>query len=336
MAYAHFVSTKASSPSVTTLLEIIELQNKIASARDDVEGVMRVVVDHAMRLTQSSAAVVELVDGEEMVYRAVNGTVSHTLGLRLRRENSLSGLCVEKAEALVSNDSLHDDRVDAAACRHVGAAAMVCVPLLLGKEAVGVLKVLSSRAGAFSAETVSVLELLARPVAIAIEQARVHEQTVHETLHDPLTGLLNRRAFEAQIVEEVERNRRYEQGLCLVMLDLDGFKNANDRWGHALGDDVLRRTAQIVRDTARPFDNGFRLGGDELALLMPATRLDEARVVARRIHDAVAAAGLAEGTVTISAGVAEHVGHSPPQLVDLADAALYAEKRAKKSRSGAR
>src|SRR5689334_13451909 len=96
--------TKA-EPSVASLLAVIELQNVVASSRLDLDSVMRVVVERATELTSASGAVVELVDGDEMVYRAVFGSASHSLGLRLNRNQSLSGLCVQERISLQSNDT---------------------------------------------------------------------------------------------------------------------------------------------------------------------------------------------------------------------------------------
>jgi diguanylate cyclase (GGDEF)-like protein len=314
-------------PDAADLLQIIELQNTIAASRLDLEGVMRVVVDCAQRLTRAGGAAIEVVEGDEMVYRAVSGSVSHSLGLRLRREKSLSGLCVNQRVALRSDDTSTDPRVDAVACRHVGAASMVCVPLVHADDVVGVLKLVSGTPHAFAERAQTVIEILAKIVATSMLHARAHEETVHETLHDPLTGLLNRRAFEAQLDEEVERNRRYRHGLCLVLLDLDAFKAANDRWGHPAGDEILRQTAAIMRSTARPVDNGFRLGGNEFAMLMPNTLLPDALHVVAKMREAFRVAALGEGTIVFSAGLAEHTGELPSELVDKADAALLSDKK---------
>ena len=114
------MSDAASLPSTDRLLAIISLQNEIAAARLDFAEIMRVVVRRARELTGASAAVVELLDGDEMVYRAASGTAADSIGLRLRKNASLSGRCVELAVPLCCDDVAADPRVDLEACRRVG------------------------------------------------------------------------------------------------------------------------------------------------------------------------------------------------------------------------
>jgi diguanylate cyclase (GGDEF)-like protein len=311
------------------LLEIIELQNEVADAKLDLERVLAVVVERAASLTGASGSVVELVEGAEMVYRAAWGSASGTLGLRLNRAKSLSGLCVERTMPLRSNDTEADPRVDRETCRRVGVASMACVPLLSDGTAIGVLKVLSNAKWAFTGATEALLGPLARIIATSIHQASTHERAVHDSLHDKLTGLLNRRAFDERIEFELVRHRRYRQGLCLAMFDLDGFKLTNDRYGHAAGDEALCHVAKILTECARKTDACFRLGGDEFALIMPNTHSDGALLVVERIAQAVAAQSVGRGTIGLSAGVVEANDQTAAELISAADLLLYDEKRLK-------
>ena len=107
------------------LLAIIHTQNEITATALDVDQVMAVVVERAQELTGASGAVIELVEGDEMVYQAVSGTARPHLGLRLSAATSLSGLCVEHGEVLYCEDSGADPRVDAEACARVGALSLL-------------------------------------------------------------------------------------------------------------------------------------------------------------------------------------------------------------------
>ena len=105
---------------------------------------------------------------------------------------------------------------------------------------------------------------------------------------DPLTGLYNRRLFEEYFEKELNRARRYSQTLALVILDLHQFKEVNDRYGHLLGDQVLRSTAGVFRQSLRTSDYAFRIGGDEFALLLPQTELEQAASLSRRVRSTFA------------------------------------------------
>lgn len=315
------------------LLAVIELQNEIAASRFDVDTVLQVVVNRAWQLTNGTGAAVELVEGDEMVYRTAGGTVAAGTGLKLKRSASLSGHCVAKGLPLRSDDTSSDERVDQNACKRIGAASMVCVPLKFHDDPVGVLKVVSSRPFGFDDADVELLKLLARIVGIALRQAEEFAGAIRASTHDALTGLPNRRLFDSRLNGEVLRHARYQLPLCLAMVDLDGFKLANDRLGHAEGDEVLRRVAKLIAKSIREVDMCFRLGEDEFAVLMPSTNAMAAKVAMQRVEKAIEGAALAYGSVTASWGIAELAPSSSPEsLLKDADAALYAAKRQKKAR----
>jgi diguanylate cyclase (GGDEF)-like protein/PAS domain S-box-containing protein len=145
--------------------------------------------------------------------------------------------------------------------------------------------------------------------------------------HDPLTGLLNRRAFSLALDQQLVRERRYGGDGALLMIDLDGFKRVNDLYGHAAGDDLLVACADALRARLRESDVIARLGGDEFAVLLPTGGRDEAAVVARGL--AAAVAGRTSGEMTVSIGVAPmgHGGHTPDALLRDADRVMYRAKR---------
>ncbi len=131
---------------------------------------MNTVVDQMLLLTPATGAVIELVDEDCLVYRAASGSVAPYLNTRLKQATSLSGMCVRDKEIKISTDTSTDSRVDATACKKVGAASMVVVPLFRNSESVGVLKVVSSTAFAFSKDDVSTLQLMATLLGSALGQ----------------------------------------------------------------------------------------------------------------------------------------------------------------------
>ena len=147
---------------------------------------------------------------------------------------------------------------------------------------------------------------------------------------DRLTGLANRRAFEEHFERELARASRSGEPLTLLMADLDDFKQVNDQWGHAAGDELLADIAQVLRERLRETDTPARLGGDEFAILLPGTDTERANEIGRRLADEVEALPRhAASAVGLSYGVAT----LPPErstiddFLRVADMALYAAKR---------
>ena len=152
-------------------------------------------------------------------------------------------------------------------------------------------------------------------------------------MKDTLTGIYNRRHFVAQLESEWKRFRRYEYPLSILLLDIDHFKSINDRYGHDVGDQVIIAVAQLCETKTRDSDMAARIGGEEFAILLPETDLDEARAAAERLRTAVAEAPLATSagplmvTVSVGAALAQPNAAGPGALIKQADEALYAAKR---------
>ena len=162
------------------------------------------------------------------------------------------------------------------------------------------------------------------------------EQAQTEALLDPLTGLHNRRGLERSIGEAGGKL----EGASLLLADIDNFKGINDTHGHLLGDKVLRAVSQVLRSCIKGGDMAARMGGEEFAVVLPETSLQGATVVAEKIRKAISQVRIRRvdrneylGNVTLSVGVAcAQPGDVLEKLIERADAALYAAKRAGRNR----
>ena len=311
-------------PSSEHLRAIIQTQTEIAATDLDLDAVMQLIASRGQELTRATAGVIEIADGDEMVYRVTTGEATRFLGVRLKMASSFSGLCVAEGRVLRSDDTSADPRVDAEACRRVNARSMLCVPLVHRDRTIGVLKVYSPRAGNFSDGDVETLELLSALIAAHMSHARLFAAEMHESRHDALTGLLNRRAYEERLPVEISRASRYDWPLSLCLLDLDGFKAINDTFGHPAGDEVLQRVAALI-DESRLADDGFRIGGDEFAILMPKTHREDAALVASRLCFSIAEIEVAGDSIGASFGIAQGID-DPAALHAAADSELLAAK----------
>jgi diguanylate cyclase (GGDEF)-like protein len=186
----------------------------------------------------------------------------------------------------------------------------------------------------FCEEDVQELETLALRAAPAIENARRFREARQLADLDALTGLHNRRFFHETLGREVARAHRYERKLALIVFDLDDFKEINDRIGHLAGDAVLAEAAERVRDVARSADIACRVGGDEFAVILPESTLDDADQLYRRIQHNVSARPIGQGgKIYLSAGVAElRPDDDSITFFQRADDALYHAKDAGKGR----
>jgi diguanylate cyclase (GGDEF)-like protein len=209
------------------------------------------------------------------------------------------------------------------------------MPLSAGRANFGTLELVGV---AFDEEQTMTAGSLASHAAIALENARLHRIVERQALVDGLTGISNRRQCEDSLTAEIARADRLGTPFTLVLADLDDFKAVNDVHGHAVGDDVLREFAAVLRATVRDSDVAGRWGGEEFLLLLPGAEAEGGAQLADRIRTTLAERSFLgrDGevvSVTCSFGVAQHtLGGDERELFAAADRALYRAKRAGKNR----
>jgi diguanylate cyclase (GGDEF)-like protein len=207
--------------------------------------------------------------------------------------------------------------------QRTGAVSVLWQPVLRGASAIGVLVAVWQRhVPAVPERLASVMGLLAAEAAVAIERADMLGRLESMARTDDLTGLPNRRSWFEELPRELARGARYQRPVCVAMLDLDRFKDYNDRHGHLAGDRLLKEAAGAWRGALRETDRIARYGGEEFSIVLPDCTLEDAVQLVERLRM------VTPGGETCSAGVAEWNGDEPPEtLVRRADAALYEAKR---------
>jgi len=208
----------------------------------------------------------------------------------------------------------------------------ILAPLMIDGKLIGVFNLADpvAREG-FDPRHVEVLQALTRLIGTALHNARTFQEIRHQAMTDPLTGLPNRRTFLERLNQELLRSRRYKLPLSLALIDVDALKEVNDTYGHAAGDAVLREVARRIRYMIREIDVPARFGGDEFAVILPNTPLEQAERAVRRLaltaaHRPCQWQGHAI-RITLSIGVGQYENQASAQdLITAADASLYLAK----------
>lgn len=206
------------------------------------------------------------------------------------------------------------------------------IPIIYRKDVLGVLYVERICQGEDSKERLELLETLASQTAIAIRNAKLHEEVAYLAEYDKLTGLMNRHAFDRLFSEYCQTSKVPLKPFTLLMIDINGLKAVNDQYGHVVGDLLIRAAAQVVKKSIRPDDSAFRYGGDEFVILMPGVSLEQANIFIKRIQRNAkwwkpAKTGCRELSLSVSIGAAESREVCVEGLVQEADKRMYENKR---------
>jgi diguanylate cyclase (GGDEF)-like protein len=219
--------------------------------------------------------------------------------------------------------------------REMGSAALVVAPIVSGGRFYGILNVNVVERPERLQRSADLLDRLAGVVAqaaTALDNARLIETMAHQAQHDNLTGLLGHRAFHESLDALLAVAPEAGAGFTLATIDIDNFKEINDRFGHPVGDEALVFVAEALRGSVRGDDSVFRVGGEEFCVLLPGVSADDALPLAERLREAVAAVPFLV-PLRVSVGLAAWPADARDRdrLLARADSALYAAKQAGKN-----
>ncbi len=271
----------------------------------------------------------------EPVLKAYRGASAEFAGKveGLMVAEGFTGQAALSKKPLVVEDVAVDPRLTRMGAIEEGLQSFAAVPIVAKDKTLGVMGVGSYRSRKFPDQEVKLLGTIASQIGMAIDNAQLYAQAVELASTDGLTGLYNRRYLIEQIERELSRAERSNGSLSLMMIDLDGLKAINDRFGHHEGDGILKGLGGIIKVNTRASDVAARWGGDEFMLLTPESSSKSARKIGERIRSQVERyrpkIDGEEVRISISVGIASCPAHASDvtQLLQRVDKAMYSAKR---------
>ncbi len=309
------------------------------------EEVLNLILDNLGKVVPHHSASLALVDEKGMVqvertrgYTEEEGVVVCSFSHIPARSHYIWRHVIETCQPVFVLDTGQDAEW-AAQPLLPWARSYACAPTVVKGKVIGFLNLESRQPGYFSENHIWRLQAFADQAAVAIEKARLFDETQRLAITDGLTGVFNRRHLLLLCEQEYERTRRFRHHLSVIMADIDHFKLVNDTYGHPTGDLVLQTLARLFQENLRTVDLLGRYGGEEFLLLLPETNYEQAMAAAERLRAQIELAHTSEISpvaVTISLGVAS--GEATDSLtlnalIKLADDALYAAKAAGRNRA---
>ncbi len=266
-----------------------------------------------------------LVEGDKMNLASHLGLSEEFLSLHkdMKVGECLCGLAAKNEEVIISKNSAKDDRHTIGHAAH--SHGHIIIPLISRGVVLGVLCLYYPPDMDMEEHTLELLGTIGSQIGIAIDNARLYEETKLLSLHDPLTGLANRRYLDIILERYFNEAQRFGNSLSVQMLDIDFFKNYNDKHGHIAGDKLLRETARIILKEIRKVDFAARYGGEEFFIMLHKTGPAQAYEVARRIKKAVEE----KTEITVSIGISSYNKdlQAKEELIEKADNAMYKAKQ---------
>ena len=289
-------------------------------------------IDELREVVSVDWATIALIEGDQIRLEVISTEVGSAwqAGEKIPLKGTGTEWVADHKEAVVEPDLTKNRRFKTGET-HLkrGLHSIVYLPLIVKNKAIGSLIVASRKVNTYSPVQVRLLERLAYQIAMPVENSRLYAKAEQKARIDETTGLFNRRHFNECIKQEIERHHRYSGLLSLILLDLDYFKAYNDREGHSAGDRILEVIGGLVNREIRNSDLAFRFGGDEFAIILPQSRVDDSFIVAERVRRRVAGEMQKKNIkLTCSLGLAcwPADGFTTGEFIDAADKALYHAK----------
>jgi diguanylate cyclase (GGDEF)-like protein len=314
-------------------LSVINRFSAIITSSMDIQEIFGSFIEELKRVVDVGWASIALAEKDELccVAQSPSLEASYQVGERIPSEGTGSGWVIRNKRSFLEPDISKENRFTTGDnFNRQGLRTVVYLPLISKDEAIGSLVIASKLPNAYSQRHIKLLEQLASQIAMPLENAQLYARTEAKARTDELTGLLNRRALDEMIDSEISRHSRYGGVFSLAILDLDSLKSYNDTYGHLEGDMLLKQVGHIIRNTIRAADYAFRYGGDEFAILLPQTSIDDTLQVTERVREKISSeTDSRDMKITASIGLASWPddGVSHTDIIAAADVTLYRAKR---------
>ena len=294
------------------------------------------IVEKTAVLLEAQKCSLMLLDkgGKELFIQGAKGLSEQVIkDCHMRLGEMVAGYVAQSRAPMLVTNIEYDERFKRASRPYYLSRSFMSVPLLLENKLIGVINVSDHlKAKSFNEIDLRILGATAREVAAALENMELYKQLNYLTITDPLTLIYNYRQFAQSLNLEIKRRGRVAGHLCLIFMDIDGFKLYNDTLGHLEGDELLKDIGKILKSQLRETDIVCRYAGDEFAVVLPDITIDGAKTAAEKIRQAIERTQF-RMPVTISLGVAAYTkGLTQYEFILKADRALYEAKREGKNR----
>jgi len=317
---------------ISQLYKSIDMYSKEEDIYEAVEGLC-----HRF-FTYDKLSISFLVDEENAQLKCVDGIKDDiNLGFEFNIHGSLHGRAILRDESIRSNNWKEDYsetyRFNDNSDKQHNFLSVIILPVYIKNTVKGIIGLERLTSKPFDDSDQKLLELLSSTLGYILSWLKEFQKIYKSSTHDGLTRVLNRKAFDGRMVEEINRASRTHQSLAVIMFDLDKFKRINDTHGHPYGDYVIKSTAQILKESVRNIDIVARYGGEEFIIILVDTDIPKCRHVAKRMVSNIAKFNFDYEDVnvrmTISAGMAEFPADADKiePLIGKADEALYESKR---------
>ena len=344
---AKFIKNKEQEDRIAELnktinnLSILYNISQAVNFIDDLKRLISVILDKALEAVNAEKGSLMLYDSSDntlqvkVVYGLKdkkheddinNGIVECQ---KMSPDNGIAGKVFKEKKSIITNLGGNDPRFNQLSTGDNSVSSLICVPLIAKGECIGIINITNKKNGKlFNKKDLEFIEALANQAAIAVDNAQLYELATK----DGLTKLYIHRHFYFLLESEMKRVERYHHVLSLLMLDIDDFKLINDRYGHLVGDMVLKEIAAIIQKTVRHVDIAARYGGEEFAIILPETAIYNSVIIAERLRERIKNIKLEVDneiiSPTVSIGIAEYPNSSDniKDLINWADKALYMSK----------
>ncbi len=323
----------------TEILHILDEISASFMANKNLRAVFEHTLDGIQQVLKAEIVLLEIITekGSIPTTKVVRGLENLELN-----DNIYMKVIVQGSSVLINNlSSYHTEYRRYKSLADQGISSFLIAPLKLTKEPIGLLGIFAKEAFDFTGEELRLLTTFTTHASLIIENARLLETTRRLSITDELTQLYNFRHFQNRFKNEFQRAKRYKHNMSILMCDIDYFKNYNDTNGHEAGNEILKKVAGIMTNSARDVDLIARYGGEEFVLVLIETSKDNAKLFAERLKEKIEKETFPHqekqpnGNLTITIGVAgfPEDAVTSNELIEYADKALYRGKKEGRNRA---